>query len=85
MAYFPLSNEQQSWLERAESIATDVLAPHAAQVDREADFPTQQLDALREAGLFGLRVDKDHGGQGEGLLTFALVTEALARPAPRPP
>lgn len=82
MAYFPLSDEQQSWLERAESIATDVLAPHAAQVDREAAFPTQQLDALREAGFFGLRVDKDHGGQGEGLLTFALVTEALAKACP---
>lgn len=82
MPYFPLSDAQQQWLERAEQVAADVLAPAAADTDRSGTFPRAQLDALRDAGLFGLRADKAHGGEGEGLLTTCLVIEALAKACP---
>jgi alkylation response protein AidB-like acyl-CoA dehydrogenase len=82
MPYFPLSKTQQDWLERAEELAGEVLAPAAAEVDRTAEFPHTQLDALRKAGFFGLRADPAHGGAGEGLLTLCLVTEALAKACP---
>ena len=80
--YFPLSEVQQEWLGRAEAIAAEVLAPNAAAADRDGAFPQMQLDALREAGFFGLRADPKHGGVGEGLLTACLVTEALAKACP---
>jgi len=82
MTYIPLTETQQSWLERADQVAADVLAPHAAETDRSAEFPRMQLDALRDGGFMGLRADKEHGGHGEGLLTTALVTEALAKACP---
>ena len=82
MSYFPLSSAQEHWLAVAEQVAADVLAPNAAEVDRTATFPRWQLDALRDAGLFGLRADPAHGGAGEGLLTTCLVTEALAKACP---
>ena len=82
MPYFPLTKAQQEWLERAEALATDVLAPNAAETDRTGTFPRAQLDALRDAGFFGLRADPAHGGAGEGLLTTCLVTEALAHACP---
>lgn len=82
MTYFPLSREQTEWRERAQAIASDVLAPRAAEADRTASFPHEQLQALREAGFFGLRADLEHGGQGEGLLTTCVVTETLAKACP---
>src|SRR3954449_232895 len=82
MPYFPLTKAQQEWLERSEALAADVLAPNAAGTDRTGTFPRAQLDALRDAGVFGLRADPAHGGAGEGLLTTCLVTEALARACP---
>lgn len=82
MTYFPLTDSQKHWLEVAEGLATETLAPRAAETDRTATFPAEQLAALRAAGLMGLRGDPDQGGVGEGLLTTCLVTEALAKACP---
>jgi alkylation response protein AidB-like acyl-CoA dehydrogenase len=82
MTYFPLTESQLAWQEKARAIAEGVLAPRAAEADRTATFPREQLQALRDAGFFGLRADKSHGGQGEGLLTTCVVTESLAKACP---
>lgn len=82
MPYFPLTETQESWLERADAVAKEVLAPRAAETDRSGAFPRVQLAALVARGFFGLRADPAHGGHGEGLLTTCLVTEALAKACP---
>lgn len=82
MIYFPVSDEQQRWLSIARTVAADVLEPRAAETDRTGEFPAEQLAAVREAGLMGLRADPQHGGVGESLLTACLVTEALAGACP---
>ncbi|MBI2765785.1 MAG: acyl-CoA/acyl-ACP dehydrogenase [Chloroflexi bacterium] len=82
MTYFPLSQVQLAWHDRAQAIANDVLAPRAAEADRTATFPSEQLQVLRDEGFFGIRADREHGGQGEGLLTTCLVVETLAKACP---
>lgn len=82
VTYFPLSKEQIAWQERAQAIATDVLAPRAAEADRTATFPSEQLNALRDGGFFGLRASKEDGGHGEGLLTTCVIVETLAKACP---
>lgn len=82
MTYFPLSDSQKSWLEVAEAVAAESLAPRAAETDRTGTFPAEQLEAVRAAGLMGLRAGAEHGGAGEGLLTTCVVTEALAKACP---
>ena len=82
MTYFPLSDTQRSWLETAQTVAAEALAPRAAETDLTGSFPAEQLAAVRDAGLMGLRADAEHGGAGEGLLTACLVTEALAKACP---
>jgi alkylation response protein AidB-like acyl-CoA dehydrogenase len=37
---------------------------------------------LREEGFFGIRAEREYGGQGQGLLTTCLVTETLAKACP---
>jgi len=82
VTYFPLSDSQLKWQQRAQTVASDVLAPLSEAADRTAAFPHQQLQALRDQGFFGLRADPQHGGSGEGLLTTAVVVETLAKACP---
>ena len=64
---------------RATSVADEVLAAHAADVDARARFPEESLAALAAAGLLGLTVPAAQGGLGQGMRAFAGVAEELAR------
>ena len=84
MTYFPLTKEQQAWKERATAIAERDVAPHAESVDKNRQYPSESLNALKQEGLWKLRVSKEHGGLGESLLTTCLIVEELAKkPCPQ--
>lgn len=76
---FDLNAEQLRWVNRAREISRDVLAPNAAEIDREGRFPRENLRVLGEAGILGLPVGTEFGGPGANLLTIALATEELGR------
>lgn len=61
-----------------QDVAATVLAPNARQNDREARFSSEAIAAFGEAGLLGLMLPADVGGQGLGLRTFADVMVTLA-------
>ena len=82
MNYFPLTGEQQAWKDRVSSIAEKTIGPRAAEYDRLAKFPQESLDALKDAGLLGLRVSKEHGGLGADMVTTCLVVEEVAKKCP---
>jgi alkylation response protein AidB-like acyl-CoA dehydrogenase len=65
-------------LSRAEAIAKEVLAKHAADVDKQGRWPVESIDALRAGGLLGLNVPTSHGGAGLGPRAFANVLAKLA-------
>ena len=73
-----MSNSSAQWQLRAETVARDVLAVHAADVDRQARWPAESVDALRLGGFLGLTVPESHGGAGQGPRTFANVMAKLA-------
>ncbi len=60
------------FLAAVRSIAADVAAVHADDVDRDARFPVETVDSLRAAGALGAFVPSELGGGG---VSF----EALAR------
>jgi alkylation response protein AidB-like acyl-CoA dehydrogenase len=74
-----LSVEERQIRGTAEDIAQSLIAPHAEPVDREARWPREAISALAAAGLLGLHVPKHLGGLGQGLLSLAVVCEAVAR------
>jgi alkylation response protein AidB-like acyl-CoA dehydrogenase len=82
VTYFPLTKQQQEWQERVADIAARELAPRAEAVDRNSQYPQESLDALKGAGLFGLRVSKEHGGLGEDMLTTSIIVEELSKKCP---
>jgi len=65
-------------VEVATKIVSGIIGPNAAKNDVEARFPTEAILAMGEAGLLGLTVPRDLGGQGLGPRAFADVTTAIA-------
>src|SRR5262245_17516622 len=71
-------HDHSPWVAKAESVSHDVLARHAADVDRQARWPAESIDALKASGFLGLTVPESHGGAGQGPRTFANVVARLA-------
>jgi alkylation response protein AidB-like acyl-CoA dehydrogenase len=57
-------------------------AERATAYDRDARFPTENWDDLKEAGLLGLCVPAPYGGLGADFVGYALVAEELGRHCP---
>jgi acyl-CoA dehydrogenase len=64
-------------IDRVRRIAAEVAAPAASSVDREARFPRESIDALREARLLSAYVPARHGGYGAGVVELASMCETL--------
>lgn len=62
----------------AQRIADDVLFPAALATDASDVVPPDRLDALAEAGLYGVAAPVEAGGLGADFGTFCAVVEALA-------
>jgi alkylation response protein AidB-like acyl-CoA dehydrogenase len=75
---YGLSNTASENVSIASKIAAEVLAVNAAEVDAQARFPDEGLQALADAGLYGLCLSKEVGGKGEGMRAFAGAVEELA-------
>ena len=58
-------------------LAQALIAPAAAEIDRESRFPDEQLSALAQVGALGLMVPCEQGGVGAGLVALADVCEAV--------
>lgn len=79
MAFHPyLKDAQSAHLDKAKQLAADVFPKTAAEVDEAGRFPTENIDALRKGGLFGLCVNKDFGGSGQSMREFAAVVEEIS-------
>jgi alkylation response protein AidB-like acyl-CoA dehydrogenase len=76
---YGLSPRDAELVGRASTVAREVLSRHAADVDARGRFPDEGVAALAEAGLLGLCVPADLGGQGGGLRAFVAVVEELAQ------
>jgi acyl-CoA dehydrogenase len=66
-------------LETARRIADEVAAPNAIDVDREARFPVETVDALRDARALSALVPSELGGAGVSLPAVAGACFELGR------
>jgi acyl-CoA dehydrogenase len=66
-------------LEKIHSIGKQVLAVHAASVDRDARFPRESIDALRDLKLLGAYVPTSMGGMGLNVVQVAKICEVLGQ------
>lgn len=75
---FFLTDEQRMIRDLARRVAREKIAPHAADVDERERYPEEAMQALREAGLFGIWVPEEYGGSAMGCLALSLVCEEIA-------
>jgi alkylation response protein AidB-like acyl-CoA dehydrogenase len=75
-------NELHPLVQAARRLADEVLAPDAQRIDREAVFPARALRAMADAGLCGMTVPAEYGGNPADAATICRVTEELARGCP---
>lgn len=72
-------DRDQAFLAGIRRIADDVAAPNAADVDRQARFPVEAIDALREARALSAFVPVELGGDGVSFETIATACFELGR------
>lgn len=76
---FRLTAEQEALQARARDLAQGTVAARAPEVDRSEQYPWDIVEALREAGFFGMTIPPGHGGQGRSYLDVALAIEEFAK------
>lgn len=73
----PQSTDQSALEHDLDSILDDVVGKYAADVDLNARFPAEAIDALRGLRLLGGYVPVRHGGLGLDLRTLCRISERL--------
>ena len=66
-------------MDLARQLAVERFALRAAGLDRDAEFPREDYQDLRDAGLLGLCVPEEFGGLGADFETYCLVAGQLAQ------
>ena len=74
-----LSDEHRMLRETVREFAENEVVPVAAQLDRDAEFPWENVAKMAELGLFGVPWPEEYGGVGMDVLASAIVSEELAR------
>ena len=74
-----LTDEQREIRDLARRFSDEIVAPRAADWDREQRFPREVANQLGELGLMGVCVPEDLGGAGADFLSYVLVIEEISR------
>ncbi|ELH4836785.1 isovaleryl-CoA dehydrogenase [Vibrio harveyi] len=61
------------------AFATEHIAPIAANIDRDNQFPNHLWSQFGEMGLLGVTVDEEFGGAGMGYLAHVVAMEEISR------
>src|SRR5512138_3152529 len=78
-AAFRIGEEEAGFNALARRLGKARFAPRAAEYDRDARFPTENYNDMRDAGLLGLCVPKQHGGLGARYRTYMTTAAEIGR------
>jgi alkylation response protein AidB-like acyl-CoA dehydrogenase len=69
---------REMWRQRAKTVAREKVAPRAAEIDRNGEFPRDILQAFVEQGFLNLLIPGEYGGEGGDITSFCGVMEEIA-------
>ena len=76
---FALTDVQREFRETLRTFCEEKIAPNAAEVDRNAEFPWKSFEACKEMELPALGIPEAYGGAGADHVTQAIAVEELSR------
>lgn len=76
---FMLTDEQTIIRDSVREFADTVVAPLAAEIDREHRPPLENIPKMAELGLFGMLVPEEFGGTTTDTVSYVIAIEELAR------
>ena len=75
---FSITPEQQQLYDSMRRLASEVVAPGAADRDRDGRWDPDVWKQLAQAGVAGMPIPEEHGGSGGSIIDCCLVNEAIA-------
>jgi alkylation response protein AidB-like acyl-CoA dehydrogenase len=76
---YELPREHLDFRETIRQLATERIAPRAAEIDETAEYPWDVRELLAEHDVLGLPFGEEHGGTGTGVLMLNLAVEEIAK------
>ena len=76
---FDLGETADAIRETVRDFAQDKIAPRAAQIDRDNEFPRDLWPEMGALGLHGITVEEEYGGTGLGYLEHCIAVEEISR------
>ena len=76
---FRLTDDEAKLTELARRLGKARFADRAAGYDRDARFPTENYNDMRDTGLLGLCVPKEHGGLGAAYRAYMTTAAEIGR------
>ncbi len=76
---FDLGETADLLRETVHQFAQAEIAPRAAEIDRDNEFPNELWPKLGEIGLLGITVSEEYGGSGMGYLEHIVAMEEISR------
>ena len=76
---FALGETADMLRDQVEAFAAREIAPRAATIDRENDFPSDLWSKMGALGLLGVTVEEEYGGVGLGYLEHVVIMEEISR------
>jgi alkylation response protein AidB-like acyl-CoA dehydrogenase len=76
---YTVPQEHQDFRDTIREIAEQRVAPRAAQIDEDAEYPQDLRELLAEQDILGLPFETEHGGTGTGTLMLNIAIEEIAK------
>src|SRR3954451_23335537 len=76
---YEVPQEHRDFLDGIRQVVQGVVAPRAADIDREGDYPWDVRKAFGEADIMALPFEEEHGGTGTGTLMLQMAVEEIAK------
>ncbi|MGH6892732.1 MAG: isovaleryl-CoA dehydrogenase [Dongiaceae bacterium] len=76
---FDLGETAEALRDSVRAFADDEIAPRAAEIDRQDDFPADLWRKFGNLGVLGITVEEEFGGSGMGYLEHVIALEEISR------